>query len=254
VPIVVDGRPVAEVASMVDFERLPTLLAAVASATRLAADHARLRSDLRREIDLLAASRRRLLTAADRERAELADQLEREAGHTLTQIRGLLERMSTGRDDAVDDAARRSMERVDNLESDFDSLAAGLGPTALSNGGLEVALEQLADAGSVPVTLALDGPIGSVPSIVASTIYFVCAEGIANAVKHARANRVWVTLESSKGCWVLRIMDDGCGGADMSTGSGLQRLADRVGALGGQLHLESPVGAGTRLIVELPRR
>lgn len=252
VPIVVDGRPVAEVASTVDFEALPGLLTAVASATRLAADHARLRADLRREIDVLAASRRRLLSAADRERGALAAQLEREAGKTLEQIRELLEGVGCGRDEALDEAVRRSRQRLEGVENDFESLAAGLGPAALMTGGLGEALGQLVDGGTVRVTLEVDGRIDAVPPAAASTIYFVCAEGIANAVKHASATGIGVVLASNASGCVLQVIDNGCGGAAATSGSGLQRLADRVGALGGTLAVDSPVGAGTRLTVELP--
>lgn len=252
VPILVDGRHVAEVASNVDFEGLPSLLAAVESATRLAAEHARLRSNLRREIDLLAASRLRLLSAADKERVELSERLEHGAGSTLDQIRKVLDELVAGRDRAVDEAAGRSLERLGSLASDLDSLAAGLGPAALSRGGLGEALQQLADDSDVAVTVVVNGDVRSVPPVVASTLYFVCAEGIANSVRHAMAGRVDLTLKTTADCCTLTVADDGCGGADMSAGSGLQGLADRVDALGGQLELQSPVGAGTRLTVELP--
>ena len=254
VPIKVDGRQVAAVASNVDFDGLPALLAAVESATRLAAEHARLRSNLRSEIDLLAASRLRLLSAADRERASLAEQLEQEAGRTLTQIRGFLEGIDAAGEHSVDEAFIRSIGRLEGLESDFHSLAAGLGPAVLSGGGLGMALQQLADDGNVSVTVACIGPIDGVSSTVATTLYFVCAEGIANAVKHSMATRVEVTLEVTSSSCTLYVADDGCGGADMSVGSGLQSLADRVSAFGGRLLVASPVGTGTRLTVELPAR
>ena len=117
-----------------------------------------------------------------------------------------------------------------------------------------MALQQLADDGNVSVTLACIGPIDNVSSTVATTLYFACAEGIANAVKHSMAIRVEVTLEVTSSSCTLTVADDGCGGADMSAGSGLQSLADRVSAFGGRLRVMSRVGAGTRLTVELPAR
>lgn len=117
-----------------------------------------------------------------------------------------------------------------------------------------MALQQLADVGNVEVVLECSGPVDRLPSTIATTLYFASAEAIANAVKHSMATRVEVALEVTASCCALNVTDDGCGGADMSAGSGLQCLADRVGALGGQLRLESPPGAGTRLIVELPAR
>ena len=251
VPILVDGRRVAEVASAVDFQGLPALLAAVESATRLAADHARLRSGLRREVDVLAASRLRLLTAADDQRAGLAEQLEREAGSSLAQIRSVLAGIAPG-DQAVDEAAERCGARLQSLEGDLGSLAAGLGPAALTGGGLRQALEQLAGDGSVAVTLVVDGAVDEVSLGTARTIYFVCSEAITNASKYSGAMCVRVALRSTAACMTLDIVDDGCGGAHLSTGSGLQNMADRVDALGGIFDLNSPLGAGTRLTVELP--
>jgi signal transduction histidine kinase len=252
VPIMVDGQLAAEVASNVDFDALPMLLEAVESATRLAAKNARLRSSLRREIDLLAASRLRLLSAADQQRAALADQLEREAGQTLVRMRHLLEGIAPGADQAVEEAAKRSITRLQGLEGDLHSLAAGLGPTVLTRGGLTEALNHLADGGSVPITVAVDTSARVMPPATARTIYFVCAEGISNAVKHATASSVHISLKSTGDRWVLMIVDDGCGGADRSTGSGLQNIADRVSALGGHFDVTSSIGAGTRLTVELP--
>jgi signal transduction histidine kinase len=253
IPILVEGRPVAEVATKVDFEGFPGLLDAVESAARLAAEHVRLRSDLQRELDLLTASRVRLLAAADEQRAGLAIELERGAGDSLNQIREQLENVARGRDSAVDGAAQRSAERLQSLENDLRSLAAGLGPVALSQGGLVDALHQLAGESGCDVTVAVNGPCDHVSPVVARTIYYACAEAIANAVKHAAATRVDVEFGATDSCWLLGIVDDGCGGAGVSSGSGLQNVADRVSALGGQFRLESPVGSGTRLTVELPR-
>ena len=86
----------------------------------------------------------------------------------------------------------------------------------------------------------------------ARAIYFACSEGITNAIKHAAAQAVGITLRAVDDGWLLLIVDDGCGGADGSKGSGLQGLVDRVEALGGCVGVSSPVGAGTRLAVELP--
>jgi signal transduction histidine kinase len=253
VPISVDGVPVAEVASAVDLSLAPALLEAVASATRLAAEHARLRADLRSQIELLGASRRRLLSVADEERVALAVQLEREAGRTLLQVRTLLAGMATTGDARVNEARLRSVERLDGLERDLDSLAAGLGPEALARGRLDEALDQLAASCAVPVTLTVNASTAAMSPPTTSTLYFVCAEAIANATKHAAATTVRVSLDPAPDRWVLTVSDDGCGGANVAAGSGLARLVDRVGALGGQLQLDSPVGAGTRLTVELPR-
>jgi signal transduction histidine kinase len=87
---------------------------------------------------------------------------------------------------------------------------------------------------------------------VEAAAYFVCSEALTNVEKHAQASLVTIRLTRKGRRVVLRIEDDGVGGADASRGSGLQGLADRVEALGGRFVVESPRGRGTRLLVQLP--
>ena len=87
---------------------------------------------------------------------------------------------------------------------------------------------------------------------IEAALYFVCSEGLANAVKHAGASRISIGVGAEQGRVALSVADDGVGGADADAGSGLRGLADRVEALGGRLHLRSAAGAGTRLVAELP--
>jgi signal transduction histidine kinase len=252
VPLVVDGRVAAQFASAVDIETFPALRTAVESATLVAARHARLRSELRTQIDLLAASRLRLVSVADEQRADLAGQLEREAGTTLSRVRDVVTGLADVTDQDVSDAVARSVARLHSLTSDLDSIAAGLGPATLHNGGLDKAFHRLAASDEPSIAVAVTGSLDGLSSTTASTIYFVCAEAVVNAVKHANATTVRVTLESDADGLRLRVVDDGRGGADMSAGSGIQHLVDRVSALGGVLQLHSPAGAGTLLIAELP--
>ena len=155
-------------------------------------------------------------------------------------------------DQVVSDAVARSVARLQSLTGDLDSIAAGLGPATLHQGGLDQALHRLAASDEPSIAVAVTGSLEGLSSTTASTIYFVCAEAVANAVKHANATTVQVTLESDADRLRLQVVDDGRGGADMSSGSGIQHLVDRVSALGGVLQLHSPAGAGTRLIAELP--
>jgi signal transduction histidine kinase len=90
------------------------------------------------------------------------------------------------------------------------------------------------------------------PAPVEAAAYFVCAEALTNVAKYADATRVTVEARRDGGRLTVTITDDGAGGADPERGSGLRGLADRVEALGGRLSVESPPGAGTRLVAELP--
>ncbi len=90
------------------------------------------------------------------------------------------------------------------------------------------------------------------PPEIEAGIYFLCAEGLANASKHASASKVDVSVRRADGTVVVELSDDGVGGADLDRGSGLRGLADRIEALGGRLTVESPMDRGTRLIAVLP--
>ena len=90
------------------------------------------------------------------------------------------------------------------------------------------------------------------PEAVEATAYFAVSEALQNVAKYANASAVVVTAERQNGSLVVRVSDDGVGGADPSKGSGLRGLLDRIDAVGGRLEVDSPPGEGTRLTVALP--
>ena len=89
-------------------------------------------------------------------------------------------------------------------------------------------------------------------SQIEAAAYFVASEALTNAVKHANASRVTVSAERSNGHLVLRVTDDGVGGAVADERSGLAGITDRVSALGGSVRVSSPPGEGTAVVAELP--
>ena len=96
-------------------------------------------------------------------------------------------------------------------------------------------------------------PVGErLPGHVETAAYFVVAEALANVAKYAHATRVRVHLSRENGHARIEVADDGVGGADARRGSGLKGLADRVGALDGRLHVNSPAGRGTTVVAEIP--
>jgi signal transduction histidine kinase len=105
----------------------------------------------------------------------------------------------------------------------------------------------------LPVTLHIER-LGPMSPATESTAYFVIAEALTNATKHAAAARVRVDVRQLDGEALVEVADDGVGGAERSGGSGLRGLGDRVDALGGELELVSPAGAGTLLRARLPVR
>jgi signal transduction histidine kinase len=112
-------------------------------------------------------------------------------------------------------------------------------------------LRTLARRAPVPVELAI-ATDARFPELVEVAAYYVVSESLTNAVKHANASHVEVSLVARDGALQLSVRDDGVGGADPQGGSGLIGLRDRVEALGGRIAVESPRGAGTNVLVTLP--
>jgi signal transduction histidine kinase len=133
---------------------------------------------------------------------------------------------------------------------DLREIARGIHPAILSEAGLGPALKALARRSAVHVDLdvQLDRRLEETTEAAA---YYVTSEALANAVKHADATGVEVSVSDRDGVLALTIRDDGVGGADPG-GSGLTGLRDRVDALGGKMSVVSPPGEGTRIDVQLP--
>jgi signal transduction histidine kinase len=104
-----------------------------------------------------------------------------------------------------------------------------------------------------PVPVSLDVAVAERPSAtVESAAYFVVAEALTNVARHAHATRASVAIARAGDRLIVEVRDDGIGGADPSGGTGLQGLHDRVTALGGTMHIVSPDGGPTTLLVDLP--
>jgi signal transduction histidine kinase len=129
-------------------------------------------------------------------------------------------------------------------------LARGIHPPVLADRGLEAAIQSLANSTPMKVTLAVDLEQRPAPA-VESAAYFVVAEALANAAKHARARRLDITIARTDDLVDLQVEDDGIGGANPE-GSGLRGLRRRVEALDGTLSVVSPRGGPTRIRAQLP--
>jgi signal transduction histidine kinase len=134
---------------------------------------------------------------------------------------------------------------------DLREISRGIHPAVLAKGGLGPALKALTRRSALPVKLDtnLDGRL---PDHVEVAAYYVVAEALTNAVKHARPTAIWVAANVVDGCLRLTVRDDGIGGAEPANGSGLTGLTDRVEALGGTITVHSPPGEGTTMQVWLP--
>ena len=134
--------------------------------------------------------------------------------------------------------------------ADLRNLARGIHPPALDN-GLPDALATLAATSVIPVELAADTPQRPAPAIE-TIAYFCAAELLANAVKHSGANKMRIDLTGRGEVLVLRVTDDGVGGANQALGTGLAGLAQRVRTVDGEVHVASPAGGPTQVTVTLP--
>jgi signal transduction histidine kinase len=229
----------------------PALVEAIASAARLEAANSRLRADVRAQLAELVASRRRLLAARDEERRRLASRLHEGAERRLEILGSILHEVrARAAGNAAAEHVDRAQHQLDRTLTDLHELARGLHPRVLAEQGLDGGIRDL--AGACPISVELDVEDVSVAAPAEVAAYFVCAEALANVVKHAHASGARVSARQHDGALVVEIRDDGAGGATLRSGSGLRGLADRVEALGGVLRLESPPGRGTVLAAEIP--
>jgi signal transduction histidine kinase len=153
--------------------------------------------------------------------------------------------------DGLKSQLSRVVSGLSDVSADLQEISRGIHPAILSRGGLGPALKTLARRSTVPVALdlAIDRRLSDSVEVGA---YYVVAEGLTNAAKHARASQVEVCARSGDDDLYLSIRDDGIGGADFGKGSGLIGLKDRAEALGGSLTVTSRAGNGTSLDVTIP--
>jgi signal transduction histidine kinase len=251
-PIVVDGKEWG-VAAVSSSRAQPFPLdteARLTGFTRLVAmaiANAQARSDL-------TASRARVVTAADTARRRLERDLHDGAQQRLVSL-ALKARMTELSLPADQDAIREQLadivQGLSDVSEELRAISRGIHPAILSKGGLGPAFRSLAYRSAVPVELDIDVP-GRLPEQVEVAAYYVVAEALTNAARHANAAEVKVVVKAADGRLDLMIEDDGDGGADPANGSGLIGLVDRVEAVGGHLWVNSPAGVGTSLTATIP--
>jgi signal transduction histidine kinase len=247
----VGGRRVAAIAHDPALDEEPQLVRAAGAAAALALENQRLEAQLRARIEELRASRARLVEAGDAERRRLERDLHDGAQSRLV---ALALKLKLARMKADGEVAELLDESSAELQASLDELrvlARGLHPVVLTDRGLNAAVRILAARAPVPVdVLAL--PPERLPPPIELAVYFVVAEALTNVAKYAQATSATVAVRREPASVVVEIADDGVGGADVSAGSGLRGLADRVGVFDGRIELASPEGGGTMLRAEMP--
>jgi signal transduction histidine kinase len=210
-----------------------------------------LTEQLRMRLEELRASRQRLVGAQDEERRKIERNIHDGAQQQLVAL-AVKQRLAAsliGKDDERASVMLAELQSETNAAlDDLRDLARGIYPPLLADRGLLAALEAQARKAALPVTVDANG-IGRFPQDVEATVYFCTLEALNNVAKYADATRVTVRLSNGNGELRFEVTDDGCGFNTTSTGygTGLQGMADRLAAIGGELTVRSAPGAGTTI-------
>ena len=252
VPVSVEGRPRgAMVVAFTHPEYLPgdteTRLAGFTELVATAIANAGAQAEV-------TASRARIVAAADQARRRIERDLHDGAQQRLVTLALQLRTAQAAVPHELGDLGTelgRAAAGVTGVLDELREIARGIHPTVLATGGLRPALKTLARRSPVLVDLQVRVD-GRLPEPVEISAYYIVAEALTNAARHARASAVRVEAEVVGDLLRVTVRDDGVGGADPTGGTGLAGLKDRVEALGGRIFLDSRRGAGTSLRAELP--
>ena len=231
----------------------PELVQSAGRVAAIAIDNERLTAELIANQAALRLSRARIVEAGDRERRRIAQNLHDGIQVELVLLAiGAQELRHAGSAADLDVAATQLRNGIDDAANHLRELVHAVMPAGLIERGLTAAVEDLVDRMPLPTNLVVVDVEEPLSPTVGSTAYFVVAEALANAVKHAGATTLSVRLERTESQLLIEVADDGVGGAASGAGTGLRGLLDRVDVLGGQLAIDSPLGHGTHLVAELP--
>lgn len=150
--------------------------------------------------------------------------------------------------ETLDAALAQARETVAELRS----LSRGIAPPLLVDRGLAAALGEMLSQSAVPVRSHIEVP-EQLPPHVETAVYFVVAEALTNVAKHSGAAECAVSVEADGAAVMVRVQDDGVGGAHPAKGLGLAGLRQRLAAVDGSLEVTSPEGEGTCLTARIPR-
>jgi signal transduction histidine kinase len=202
----------------------------------------------------LTASRARIVATADATRRRIERDLHDGAQQRLVSLALDLRAAQA----AAPPGAGELIQQLDGVAGgltgvldELREIARGLHPAILAERGLRPALKTLARRSAVPVRLDIQVE-DRLPEQAETAAYYAVSEALANTAKHAHATVIDVQVAAGDGVLHVRVRDDGHGGAHFGHGSCLIGLKDRAEALGGQIWLHSPPGAGTALEITLP--
>jgi signal transduction histidine kinase len=211
---------------------------------------------LHARVDDLRTARQRIIAAADAERRRIERDLHDGAQQRMVAVAvtlGLAEARFASDPESAFKLVAQAREEAQAAVKELRELARGIHPAVLSDHGLGPALEALAARAPIPVDVR-GVPDRQLGHEVEACAYFVTAEALTNVAKYAHASCASVELSLEEDKLRVQVRDDGIGGADPTSGTGLRGLRDRVDALDGELEVESPPGGGTVVTAEVPVR
>jgi len=217
----------------------------------LAIEMVRLRAELRAQLTEVRDSRRRIVAATESERRRIERDLHDGAQQRLVSIGLTLRHLQHQLGEPGAEVTRlldATVQEVADTIEELREIAHGIRPGALDD-GLASALRDLVQRTQLPASVRV--PDRRFSRDVETAAYFIACEGVTNAAKHARATRLDLEVREVGGRLVLKVTDDGIGGAALRDGGGLVGVSDRVAAHGGRLSIESSPGTGTTLVAEL---
>jgi signal transduction histidine kinase len=199
----------------------------------------------------LAASRRRIVAAADEARRRIERDLHDGIQQRLIALTFRARTLTRKPPDELPGIVAELAEGLKDASDELREVSRGIHPTILTEAGLGPALRALARRSDIPVDVdvRLDERL---PAPVEAAAYYIASEALTNVAKHAHANVVELTAAHDNGVLIVEVRDDGIGGVDAGRGSGILGLTDRVEALGGTISIASPPRSGTTLSVRLP--
>ncbi|HTX01666.1 MAG TPA: histidine kinase, partial [Acidimicrobiales bacterium] len=230
------------------------LVQVTVAATNLALEHGRLRAEVEAQLEVVQASRARIVEAGDAARRRFERDLHDGAQQRLVTL-ALALSMAHDRAGALDPelaalldtAGKEAKEALGELRE----LARGIHPAVLTQSGLAGAIEALVERS--PLHVSLEEVVRRrLPEAIEATAYFVVSEALTNTAKHAPGATVRIAVRDERDVISVTVADDGPGGARLEAGSGLTGLADRVASVGGSFSLVSAAGHGTRVEARLP--
>jgi signal transduction histidine kinase len=199
----------------------------------------------------LAASRRRIVAAADEARRRIERDLHDGIQQQLIALSFRARALTRKLPDDLSAVVAELAEGLKDVSDELREVSRGIHPTILTEAGLGPALRALGRRSSVPidVDVRLDQRM---PTSIEAAAYYIASEALTNVAKHAQATVVQLSASHQDAVLTVEVRDDGIGGVDAGHGSGILGLTDRAEALGGTISIISPPHKGTTLTVRLP--